>query len=284
MASCSIEAVQESAASILADAGVESPRREAGLILSAALGRPRAFLIAHPEFEIPDEVAAEYFVFVQRRASREPYHYITGTKEFFGLEFRVGPGVLIPRPETEILVDEAIRILSQVGSGKFLEVGVGSGCISISILNTLKGCRALGVDISAAALAVATLNADELGVSGRLELRQTDLYDGIGGRFDLIVSNPPYIPDADLPELQPEVRLFEPHIALFAGKDGLAVIRKLIDGAAALLEPSGILIFEIGIGQAAAVLELLRNDVWSTAEALPDLQGIPRVVRASLSA
>ncbi len=279
--SCTIDDAIKSAASTFSKAGIEEPRREAALLLTVVLERPLAFLIAHPEYDLPVESAAKFYRLARRRADHEPFHYITGTKEFFGLEFYVGPGVLIPRPETEMLVEEAIRILSSVNSSRFLEIGVGSGCISISVLHALKGARAVGVEISSDALEVADRNSILHRVTDRFEIRRGDLYDGLKGSFDLIVSNPPYIPMGDLSTLQPEVRMFEPHIALFAGDEGLSIIRALIKGATELLKPLGSLLIEIGAGQAERVRWMFDEHDWVEVESIDDLQGIPRVFRAT---
>jgi release factor glutamine methyltransferase len=265
----------------LAEAGVAEPRREASSLLAFSLGRASSFLIAHPEYVLSDREARAFEVFLVRREAREPFQYITGHQEFWGLEFEVGPGVLIPRPETEILVETAIRILKRRDTAIFAEAGVGSGCISVSILHAIPESRAFATDVSQAALSIAVRNAARHGVASRVELRQADLFEGVDGTFDLVVSNPPYIPDADITELQPEVRDFEPITALAGGPDGLDIVRRIVADSRHLLGPGGVLMLEIGQGQATAVKGLFDPDVWQTSELLADLQGIDRVVVAS---
>ena len=268
------------AASLLSDSGVPDPRREASSLLLYILNREPIFLIAHPEYDLTDKEERSFREFLRRRAGREPFHYIVGHKEFFGLDFDVSPHVLIPRPETEILVEEAIKILRQLDKPSFCEIGVGSGCISVSILKNLENATAIGVDISEKALATAARNAAKLTVADRLTLHQADIFNGITGKFDLIVSNPPYIPNGDIPVLQPEVRDHEPHTALAGGSDGLDVIEQIVRESPEHLQPSGVLLIEIGFGQSDGVFRLFAPSIWRTPEFLSDLQGIPRIVKA----
>ena len=265
----------------LSEAGVEEPSREAATLLIYALNRDRSFLIAHPEYEPTNDEATRFDSFITRRASREPFHYITGLKEFYGLDFAVTPDVLIPRPETEILVEAAIKELQKLENPKFCEIGVGSGCISVSILHHVPTTTAIGIDISEKALAVARRNADHHAVADRLSLQIGDVFAGVTEKFDMIVSNPPYIPDADLTTLQPEVRDHEPHLALFSGSDGLDVLRRIVADAPKYLKPSGLLLMEIGFAQWNSVGELFNPSIWRAYEFLNDMQGIPRIVKAS---
>ncbi|HEV7698686.1 MAG TPA: peptide chain release factor N(5)-glutamine methyltransferase [Pyrinomonadaceae bacterium] len=264
----------------LADAGVAEPRREAASLMAFTLGRPSAFLIAHPEYELMAEESAAFEAFIARRASREPFQCITGRQEFWRLEFDVVPGVLIPRPETEILVEAAVNVISSHHEPRFIEAGVGSGCISVSILHSVPAARAIATDVSISALQLAAQNALKHGVAARLKLREADLFAGVEGSFDLIVSNPPYIPDGDIGGLQAEVRDFEPIGALAGGRDGLDIIRLIVADSCHLLRPGGVLIMEIGEGQAAAVKGLFEPRVWQTPKFLADLQAIDRVVIA----
>ena len=266
----------------LRDAGIANERREASSLLAFVLGREDVFLIAHPEYELAENEAAAFEKVVSRRALREPFHYIVGRKEFYELEFEVAPGVLIPRPETEILVEAAISIISGTESPVFYEIGVGSGCISISILHNVNTAAAVGVDISDTALSITAKNADRHGVGDRLTLRQADVFDGLSGAFDLMVSNPPYIEDGDFESLQAEVGGFEPHTALLGGPDGLSIVRRIVADASSFLKPHGFLLIEIGYGQAESVKELFDVDMWESVEFLPDLQGISRIVKARI--
>lgn len=277
-----VEAALNSAAGRLREAGIAEPRREAASLLAYVLRKDPVFLIAHPEHELTADKSLLFKSVVNRRAKREPFQYIVGRQEFYGLEFEVRPGVLVPRPETEILVEAAVEILSRMDDPHFFEIGVGSGCIVTSILNAVPRGRAEAVDISNIALAVAAQNASRHNVADRLMLRQADLFENATGPFDLVVSNPPYIPDADIETLQPEVRDFEPLAALAAGADGLAVIRRIIRDAPSHLRPGGFLLIEIGYGQAKRVEHLFAAESWEKVDFLGDLQGIARTVRARL--
>lgn len=271
------------AAEVLRQSEIEQPRREAGSLLSLALKRDKAFLISHPEYELTGPEEELFREFVRRRAGREPFQHIAGKQEFYGLDFMVSPDVLIPRPETEMLVEQAISLLSQKKNPYFGEVGVGSGCISVAVLKHLETARALGLDISAKALAIARLNAEKHGVADRLNLKKSDIFAVLEDeRFDLIVSNPPYIPAKDLAALQPEVRDFDPSIALTDGRNGLTLIERIINRAPGFLKPDGDLLLEIGIDQADEVRVMFSPLIWGLAEIRPDLQNIPRMVRARI--
>lgn len=275
------EAIDMTAA-LLLESGITEARREATSLLGFAIKKDKIFLIAHPDHEL-DEPELKYFIhLVNRRMVREPFQYIAGRQEFYGLEFNVSADVLIPRPETEILVEQAIRELSKTSKPAFLEIGVGSGCISISVLNELQHAGAVGVDISERALAVTQANAEKHHVEDRLTLRRADLYDGISEKFDLIVSNPPYVPREQISGLQTEVARYEPHIALDGGPGGLVIIERIIAKAPNFLASGGRLLIEIGFGQAESVERLFLPAIWDAAEFINDLQGIPRVVTARL--
>lgn len=266
----------------LSDACVADPRREASSLLAFTLDKPSAFLIAHPEYELTGDEAARFESYITRRANREPFQYISGRQEFYGLEFEVTPDVLIPRPETEILVEEAINELNKLKEPTFCEVGVGSGCISVSILHNVPNATAVATDISEKAIAVARRNAGKHGVADRLTCIEGDLFAGVNQKFDIIVSNPPYIPYADLTDMQKEVRDFEPHNALFAGTEGLDIVRRIIDEALEHLNPGGLLMIEIGFGQSELLRDLVDQTIWSKPEFLPDLQGIDRILKIRL--
>jgi release factor glutamine methyltransferase len=277
-----IDDVLKDATHRLDAAGIAEPRREAASLLGFAIQRPNAFLIAHPEYELTEVERARFLDAVARREKREPFQYITGRQEFWGLEFDVVPGVLIPRPETEVLVEAAIERIRDVERPIFVEAGVGSGCISVSILHSVANATAIATDISPIAIDLARKNAAKHGVSDRLEIRNADLLNGsISGEISLVVSNPPYIPDADIESLQPEVRDYEPVQALAGGYDGLDIIRKLTRQTGHILASGGVLIMEIGAGQAAAVVDLFDSDEWGPPEFGYDLQAFPRVVIAT---
>lgn len=266
----------------LVHSGIPEPRREAASLLAFAIGKDRTFIITHPEYVPTAAENDRYSELISRRASREPFHYIIGKKEFFGLDFKVTPAVLIPRPETEMLVEQAIGFLSERPEALFCEVGVGSGCISIAVLANLSNSRAVGVDISDAAIGVANENALTHSVETRFDLRNSDLFSALAEteKFDLIVSNPPYVSSEDFAELKPDVREFEPKTALTDGGDGLSIIERIVAGAPDFLGSGGCLMMEIGYDQAERVISLLDSGRWKNVESRPDFQGIRRTVSA----
>ena len=271
-------ALTEGAAS-LKKAGVDDPRNQASLLLMHLLERDRTFLLAHPETNLSAKQFEQYQALVTRRAEGYPLQYLTGRQEFFQLDFEVTPDVLIPRPETELIVEVGIEILRDKPAPCFADLGTGSGAIAISLLQELPRARAIAVDVSAGALEVAKRNAERHRLSDRLQLVESDLFATMDPRtaFDLIVSNPPYVPADDLSGLQREVR-HEPPGALDGGPDGLAVIRRLLKDAPDFLTANGYLVFEIGFDQHEAVKQLIDHGAWELIEMRKDLQGIPRTV------
>jgi len=275
-----IAEVLRSAARVLKARGVPDARREAGSLLSFVLSKDRTFLISHAE-DVVDEGSVERLrEVVERRAGGEPLQYITGVQDFYGREFRVTPDVLIPRPETELLVEAALEV-TKSEDAYICDVGTGSGCIAITLLCELPTARAVAVDKSAAALAIAKLNAAKLSVTDRAVFVVSDCFDALNPReyqFDLIVSNPPYVAAPALAGLQREVRDHEPLVALSPGDDGLSVIRRLLTDAPAYLKPNGHLLMEIGYDQGEAVRSLVHEAVWTVLEIRSDLQCIPRIL------
>jgi len=274
-----IAEILKEAASELASAGVPEARREAGSLLSFILGKDRTFLISHAEDETDENSFVRLREFVERRAAGQPLQYITGVQDFYGREFCVTPDVLIPRPETELLVEAALQIFGR--TAPFIcDVGAGSGCIAVTLLCELANARALAIDKSPAALEIAKLNAQTFSVANRASFVISDCFDSLEHHygFDLIVSNPPYVAEAALKGLQREVRDHEPLIALSPGGDGLSVIRRLIDEGPAFVKPNGHLLMEIGFDQGETVENLVKDSAWSLREIRPDLQGIPRIV------
>ena len=266
----------------LRDAGID-PDEAAGdaeLLARTVLGWDRTTYLARSRTEAPSGFIQRYDAALARREGREPVSLITGHKEFWGLEFDVTPDVLTPRPETEFLVEEALCHLPRLASTPLhvVDVGTGSGCLAVAIAHERSDTRLTATDVSAAALAVARRNAQRHGVEDRISWMCTPFLDGVEGAPDLIVANLPYVPEADLPNLPPEVREFEPRVALDGGADGLAMIRQLIEHARARLVPGGHLVVELGEGQAAS----LRTDIekqpgLACLGVRDDLQGIPRV-------
>jgi release factor glutamine methyltransferase len=266
----------------LRKAGVPDERREAGSLLMYVLDRDRGYILTHAEDLLSDEQAEKFVDALNERGRGKPLQYITGRQEFFGLEFEVNSDVLIPRPETELLVETALSLVSQNEAPFICDVGTGSACIVVTLLNKLPGASAVALDISAAALKVAERNAIRHGVRDRLSFVTSDCFAGLGSAtgpgFDLIVSNPPYVAEREIEVLQREVRDFEPRAALVSGEDGLTVIRRLLPESREYLKSGGFLIFEIGFDQHEAVRQLIAENSWKLLEIYDDLQGIPRTV------
>ena len=258
--------------------GVPEARREAGSLLSFVIDRDRTFLISHAEDLLDDTSLERFRGVVSRRAEGEPLQYITGTQDFYGREFRVTPDVLIPRPETELLVEAALEVLDGVSAPLICDVGTGSGCIAATLLCERSDARAVAVDVSEAALAVAAENARRLGVVERISFEVSDCFAAIDCEFDLVVSNPPYVSANAVSGLQREVKDHEPLIALSPGADGLTVIRRLLQDGPAFLRPNGYLVMEIGFDQGERVQDLINSETWRLVEIRPDLQSIPRIV------
>jgi release factor glutamine methyltransferase len=277
----SIAEALTTAAQVLNNAGVPEARREAGSLLSFILGKDRTFLISHAEDQLGDDSFRRFREGVERRASGEPLQYITGVQDFFGREFRVTPDVLIPRPETELLVEAAIGLVAEASEPFICDVGTGSGCIAVTLLCELRKARAVAVDKSSSALEIAKLNARNHAVLERIDFAISDCFSALDPgeyQFDMVVSNPPYVSEAMMAGLQREVRDHEPLVALSPGPDGLRVIRRLILEAPAFLKDEGYLIMEIGFDQGEAVQQLIADDVWRLLEIRPDLQDIPRIL------
>lgn len=259
--------------------GVPESRREAGSLLSFVIGKDRTFLISHADNQLEEAEVDRFREVVARRAEGEPLQYITGVQDFYGREFRVTPDVLIPRPETELLVEAALEVIANGRGPSICDVGTGSGCIAVTLLCERTDARAVAVDISEAALKAAAQNAHAFDVGDRIELKLSDCFNGLDRiTFDLIVSNPPYISSAALPGLQREVRDHEPLVALSPGADGLSVIRRLLQDSPGFLNAGGHLIMEIGFDQGDAVQEVINSKFWRLVEIRPDLQSIPRIV------
>jgi release factor glutamine methyltransferase len=257
---------------------------DARLLAQKLLGWDTARFFTSAYEAEPADFAALYERLVARREGREPLAYITGRQEFWGLEFEVSPAVLIPRPETESIVEAALERLSDRDAPLAVaDVCTGSGCLAVALAHERPGAHIVATDISADALRTARRNAERHGVADRVELVQADVFAGSGtGAFDLIVSNPPYVPEGDRVTLPPEVRDHEPPIALFAGEDGLAIIQRLVEQSTGRLKAGGLLIFEFGLGQAGAVRALISERPELTMlDVKQDLQGIPRTVVAS---
>ncbi|MGB7925230.1 MAG: peptide chain release factor N(5)-glutamine methyltransferase [Pyrinomonadaceae bacterium] len=282
IAEATLEATQ-----IMRRAGVPEARREAAALLAHVIARDRTYIITHAELALSPSDARRFGEYVERRASGEPLQYITGRQEFFNLDFEVTPDVLIPRPETELLVETALGLLGASGVGvdappRICDVGTGSGCIAITILHERPQAHGVGLDISAAALRVASRNASRHQVRERLSLAASDCFAALDPHappFTMIVSNPPYVTEEAYAGLQREVREHEPRLALTPGsQDGLDVIRRLLSEAPRFLVSGGHLLIEIGFDQHPAVRALIDTQTWELLDIHKDLQGIPRTV------
>ena len=275
---------------LLRRAGIEDAARETGWLLEHALRRPALDLRLSESQPVEGEGLRRAQALLARRANREPLQYLLGTQEFCGVEFEVEPSVLIPRPETELLIDAAVRYAGmQPAAGRrpvIVDMGTGSGCIAVSLARRMPLAVLYATDRSAEALRVARRNAERHGVAGQVTFLEGDLLQplrvcGVSGRVDLVISNPPYIAEREWEALQPEVRLFEPRIALAGGEDGLAIYRRLVLEAAKLLKTAGWLIVEVGKGQAEPVRALIEaTGRYGTVDVRPDQAGIDRVVCA----
>jgi release factor glutamine methyltransferase len=262
--------------------GVASARLEAELLLAHALGCQRIILYTRHGDEPQEAQRTQFRELVLRRVKGHPVAHLLGRKEFFSLEFEVGPAVLIPRPETELVAMECLALLKPLGSPQVLDLGTGSGCLAVAIARNHKGAAVTATDVSADALAVARRNVEKHRLGERVRLLEGDLFAALppGERFHVIVSNPPYIRTADLSGLAVEVREHEPRLALDGGADGLAVIERIAAGAADHLEQGGSLLVEIGYDQDTEARSRLGRHGWQVEKTIPDGAGHPRVLRA----
>jgi release factor glutamine methyltransferase len=272
-----IQTALEQARALLEDTGIAVPHLTAEVLLSHCLGCERSFVLGHPETELNDLTLVRFGESVRQRMAGKPTQYITGRQEFYGREFTVTPDVMIPRPETEHVIENALAILP--GARRIVDAGCGSGCIGVT-LSLETGGEVWGTDISLAALSVAAENAERLGA--RVHFVACDLLAALAPRsFDLVVSNPPYVPLGDAAGLQREVRDHEPRVALFAGDTGLDLYARLVEEASRVLRAGGALIMELGFKLSEPVRAML-GPPWQAVRIAPDLAGIPRVVSAKL--
>lgn len=267
--------------------GVEEPEREGLLLLAAQLRVDRAYLMTHPDTAIPNEAFQCFRRWVRRRAKREPLAYITHNRWFYGLKFYVGKGVLIPRPETETLV-ELFLVWQQTQQWQerpvLVDVGTGSGCIAIACLTHAPHWQGIGLDASPRALRIARINRKRHSLTSRLQLSQSEWLQEVPDRsVHAVLSNPPYVTREEWKQLPPEIRDWEPENALVADEeDGLSAYRALAVQAKRVLKPGGLLALEIGAAQAEAVAMILKDAGWKGIEIVPDLQGLPRVIKCVL--
>ena len=261
----------------LEDAAVGSPRLNAEMLLMFVLGVGRAYLYGHPERELTAQEEESYFETIAERARGVPAQYIIGHQEFWGLDFLVTPAVLIPRPETEHIVEAALELAQEIERPRIVDVGTGSGCIALALAHELKRAEIDAVDISAEALEIAKANAVRLQLAARVNFREGNLLEGFEApEFDLVVSNPPYVGECEADKVQAEVRKFEPHVAVFGGPLGTEVVTRLLEQAHRVLKPGGHVLVEIGFSQSEKVREMAA--AFADVHFVEDLQGIPRVL------
>jgi release factor glutamine methyltransferase len=266
------EALQTARARLAATS--KNPRRDADLLLAHVLGCDQTALLTHPERILSAAESEQFEHLVERRLASEPMQYLTGEQEFFGLRFEVSPAVLIPRPETEHLVEAVLERFERDEAVRIVDVGTGSGAIAVALAHAMPHSRVTAVDLFPAALEVARRNAQRHGVIDRLMLLPSDLLAAVDSAdFDAVVANPPYVAAGEV--LEPQVANYEPHSALYAGPTGLEVYERLIPQAARVLKTGGWLILEIGYGQSSALRNLMHG--WAGFTLVNDLQGIPRV-------
>ncbi|MGE5537621.1 MAG: peptide chain release factor N(5)-glutamine methyltransferase [Gemmatimonas sp.] len=275
----------ERATRTLADTGIDEPRAEARRLVALATGLRTEEVLARRDEPLAAAAERRLDDVVARRAAHEPFAYIAGEREFWSLPLRVSPGTLIPRPDTETVVEAALAWLraQRIEAPRILDIGTGTGCIVLALLSELPRATAVAVDISDEAVAVAHDNARALGLESRVMVRRGSWTEGISESFDLIVSNPPYIRDADAASLPRDVVGYEPHAALFGGADGLDSYRAIAAGAAPLLKRGGALVVEVGAGQADDVATLFRGAGLDIVGVRSDLAGIARCVVATRS-
>ena len=273
----------------IAEASIHIAPRDAEVLLAHILGHDRAFILAHIDDPLSTEHLIQFRSLTARRATHTPLQHLTGEQDFFGLTLRVTPDTLIPRPETELLVEAVLNFVAEKPAPthplRILDVGTGTGAIPIALATHLPTAHLTAVDISPAALAIARENAARHRVSGRIRFVESDLLAALPEEsFDIIISNPPYVSLADAPTLAPEVRDHEPHLALFGrpeqNQDGLGIYRLLIPQAHAALSPNGLLALEIGFSQSESIRALLPETHWHNIRILNDYAAIPRIVLA----
>ncbi|QQP92323.1 peptide chain release factor N(5)-glutamine methyltransferase [Skermanella sp. TT6] len=277
--------VMRHAEGLLREAGIDTPELDARLLTGAALGMTREHMLIHATARLNQPQVARVLGFVARRVGREPVSRILGRREFWSLDFTLSPATLDPRPDSETVVEEALAgVADRQASLSVLDLGTGTGCLLLAVLSELPKATGLGIDRSEEAVETARANARRLGLGQRARFSTGDWASGIEDRFDLVISNPPYIPDADIEALAPEVTRFDPPAALAGGPDGLDAYRTIVAQLPGVLKPGGRIIFEVGFGQSADVSALLRAAGFGRIGVRKDLGGVERVVFGHLDA
>jgi release factor glutamine methyltransferase len=277
--SCKLDTLLRYGAQCLRDAGIVQPYLESQMLMEAASGMSRLQVLSHPEFELQQGIAGRFHELIKQRCNHYPMAYIRGYQEFYGLKFNVNPHTLIPRPETELLVDQVRQFFAVSPDGYLGDAGAGSGCISVASLVYVPSLQVIASDISMNALFMARANARMHGVDDRIQFVRMDFLEGYKEHsLDMLVSNPPYINTDEIEYLQPEVSKYEPRIALDGDADGLGCIRNVISGSKRALKSGGRLAIEVGVGQASAVIDLMKRSGLRECSPVLDLSGIERVV------
>jgi release factor glutamine methyltransferase len=278
-----IEELLNKAQQELTEAKIDTPRLDAEILLARILEKPRTYLMTWPEREVESEAAQKFQTWMGRRLNCEPVAYILGDQEFYGHLFKVSPAVLIPRPETEHLVEKALDWCraKELKTPKILDLCTGSGCVGLTVALEIPGAEVTLSELSPEAKSVALQNRDDHGLQGRVQVLEGDLFEPInpGQSFDLILANPPYVEESYLDQMQKDVRDYEPHLALFAPEDGLSLIRRIIAQSPGFLKPGGLLALEIGAGQSGRV-NALWGQSWKSSGIIKDLSGHDRTVYA----
>ncbi len=279
----SIGALYQELAEELAAAGIEEPRLEARMLLSFAAGIEQSRIIGYPEDEIAANTATQLNSFAQRRKTGEPIAYITGQKEFWSLNFKVTPDTLIPRPDSETLIEAVLgEIPDRSASLRILDLGTGTGCLLLALLSELPNATGLGVDINPRACEIAEENAARIGLTSRVKIKTNDWMTGLDGEFDIIISNPPYIIESDIAALDLDVNQFEPHLALSGGPDGLAAYHIIAAQCLQHLPPKGLLAVECGMGQATDIKGIFENNNLKVKNILRDIANVERCILATV--
>ncbi|MCB8875499.1 peptide chain release factor N(5)-glutamine methyltransferase [Acidisoma silvae] len=276
-----LDAALRDATRRLTEAEIEGPNREARILLMHAIGADQTGLLRRRGGKLTEAEAGTFQAMVTRRAAREPAAVIIGHREFWSLDFLVTADTLIPRPDSETVIEAALDYRRDRPPSRILDLGTGTGCLLLSALSEFQDAWGLGVDLSPPAALVAEANARRLGLADRAAIMVGRWTDALAGRFDLILSNPPYIPAGDIPGLMPEVERFEPHLALDGGPDGLDPYRRLFGDLPRILLPGGLALFEFGIGQAEALVALAETLSLKVIDVRRDLAGQPRVLAVS---
>ena len=278
-----IEELLKKAQQELTEAKIDTPRLDAEILLARILEKPRTYLMTWPEREVESEAAQKFQTWMGRRLNFEPVAYILGDQEFYGHLFQVSPAVLIPRPETEHLVEKALEWCraNELKSPKILDLCTGSGCVGLTVALEIPGAEVTLSELSPEAKSVALQNRNHHGLQDRVQVLEGDLFEPVAGAqpFDLILANPPYVEESYVDQMQKDVRDYEPHLALFAPEDGLSLIRRIIAESPGFLKPGGLLALEIGAGQSSRV-NALWGQSWKSSGIIKDLSGHDRTVYA----